>query len=329
MVRLAGELFGIEPTILPAEPRGRATKVLSLLPRRRRGGACLLICRSPSELDSLAQIDRWRSKYGRVIAWVFDSFWVESIPRFARVARHFDHLFVTEQEDLDRWRRAVHAPVDWLPWGSDVLGLGSLNPTRSIDLLRVGRQPEEWDDDIVSARACEARQLLFAGRPERLEDASENERALMNRFAETKFTLSFSNAVSPALYTHHSREYITARWTDAIAAGAIVAGIVPKSDTVRELLWPEATLELGTVAREAGLDVLERAKRAWTPARAQLNWSMALERLDWRWRFEKLRDALGIDAPALRADLAVLRQRIEDSRRKDTLPTTLYNFIEK
>jgi hypothetical protein len=320
MVRLAGRLLGAEPIILHPERVGRVAKVLALLPRRRSGGACLLICRSPSELASLSQIEAWRQRFGRVIAWVFDSFWVDHIPRFARLARHFDHVFVTEQEDLDRWRRRLRAPVDWLPWGSDVLGLGSFNPARSFDLVRVGRQPTEWEDDGVSARACQARGLVFGGRPEKRDDAEDNERLLMGHFADTKFTLSFSNAASPAAYTHHSREYITARWTDALASGAIVAGIAPRSDTARALLWPEATLELGSVALESGLDVLAPAVRAWTAARAHLNCSMALERLDWRWRFEKLSDALGVDAPALRADLAVMRRRIDDRRRQEENP---------
>lgn len=320
MVRLAGRLLGADPIILGAQPTGRVDKLLALLPRRRGGGACLLICRSPSELASLTQIDDWRQKYGRVIAWVFDSFWVEHIPRFARLARHFDHVFVTEQEDLGSWRRSLRAPVDWLPWGSDVLGLGSFSPARKLDLVRVGRQPPEWDDDAVSARACQSRGLVFGGRPEKRDDAGDNERLLMSCFADTKFTLSFSNAASPAAYTHHAREYITARWTDALASGAIVAGIAPRSETARALLWPQATLELDSVAREAGLYVLERAVRDWTPARAQLNWSMALERLDWRWRFERLRDALGVEAPALGAELAALRQRIDDHSPAGTKP---------
>ena len=58
-----------------------------------------------------------------MVAWVFDSFWTNYVPRFARMARVFDHLFVTEQEDMDTWRNMLRAPVEWLPWGSDALRL--------------------------------------------------------------------------------------------------------------------------------------------------------------------------------------------------------------
>lgn len=310
MVRLAAELLGSDLVLLEKPKAGRVSKLLGLAPRLRRGGPCLVICPSPPDMNALIEIEGWRTKYGRVIAWVFDSFWVDMIPRIARMSKHFDQVFVTEQEDLDGWRRALGVPVDWLPWGADVLRLGSANPARPYDLLRVGRQPPEWDDDAATAAAFEARGLRFHGRPPGHDDPAENERVLTAAFSEAKFTLSFSNSANPTLYTHPRRQYITARWTDALAAGAIVAGVPPRSPSVTALLWPEAMLDLASIERAAGLEVIAGAAKAWTPARAQYNWRMALERLDWRWRFEKLRDALGITAPRLDAELAEIRQRI-------------------
>jgi hypothetical protein len=313
MVRLAAELLDCKLTIVGKPELGPLSKVLALAPRGRSGDPGLVICRAPPEMSSIFAIEGWRRKYGRLVAWVFDSFWVDMAPRWVQFAKHFDQVFVTEQEDLDGWRRVLRGvPVEWLPWGSDVLRLGSPNPQRAVDLVRVGRQPPEWEDDAATAADAEARGLQFRGRPPGKDDPAENERVLMSAFSETKFTLSFSNAVNSTVYTHRAREYITARWTDALASGATVAGVPPRSPGVSALLWPEALLDLGGVGRAAGLEVVANAVRAWSPARAERNWRMALERLDWRWRFEKLRDALGVRAPRLDAELATLRQRLAE-----------------
>lgn len=172
-------------------------------------------------------VQNWRQNYGRIVAWVFDSFWPNWIPPWIRASRIFDHVFVTEREDLNTWRHMLRAPVDWLPWGSDVLNLGSSNPSRQLDLVRFGRQPKDWDDDQVNARACESLGLSFRGRPPSFKDATDNERGLMGMLSKTKFALAFSNRANPTMQTHPEREYITGRWTDALASGATVAGIPP------------------------------------------------------------------------------------------------------
>lgn len=128
--------------------------------------------------------------------------------------------------------------------------------------------------------------------------------------ASAKFTLSFSNRVSPAPYTHPTHEYLTARWTDALASGAIVAGVAPRCAATNELLWPEALLDLGTVDRRRGLEIIAEATSAWAPARAQLNYRRGLERFDWRWRFQQLARTVGITSGRLNAEVAELEAAI-------------------
>lgn len=310
MVRLAAELLDADLRILaPGAPR-LSRRISALITRSRQGKHdCLLIGVSPTDLECLLALDDWRRKFRKVIAWIFDSFWVDSIPRYARVTHHFDHVFVTEREDLRTWRRRMRAPVSWLPWGSDVLRLGSPNGNRTFDLLRIGRQPSAWDDDKVTERACRERNLSFHGRPESSPDASENEKLVMRIFSQSKFSLTFSNAVSPSIQTHPTREYITARWVDALAAGATVAGIPPRSESVTSLLWPEALLDIGTTEIQGGLDVIQDAIRRWSPQHAQFNYLRALDRLDWRWRFQTIAEALGCKPSPLQAELAALQDK--------------------
>jgi hypothetical protein len=306
MARLAAELLNAELVVLHPESITLIDKVKAILPRGDQGADCLLICPSPADLGRILQITNWRKKYRVLIAWVFDSFWTENIPRYARWTQIFDHIFVTEQEDLDTWRRMVRAPVEWLPWGSDVLRLGSDNPYRHVDLLRFGRQPLQWDDDSANESECNARGLIFQGRPPTLKDATENQGSLMSSLRSTKFALAFSNVVSPNPQTHPTREYLTGRWTDALAAGAIVAGIPPRSGSVSSLLWPEALLDLGTVNQSAGLEVVTSALREWTPARVRCNYMQSLARLDWRWRFKRIAETLSIRSNQLDKELADL-----------------------
>lgn len=316
MARLAAELFETELAVL--HPRSITTidKFSGFLPRGRKGLAGILICPDPTYLATVLSINNWRGRYGRLVAWVFDLFWLNHVHRFVRFGRIFDHVFVTEKEDLDDWRKTLHAPVDWLPWGSDVLRLGSDNSERCIDLLRFGRQPPHWEDDASTSLMCTSRQMKFQGRPPMLADASENERALMQMLSQAKFTLSFSNVIAPSTYTHPKRPYITGRWTDALSAGATVAGIPPCSELVRSLLWKDALLDVGTVDIAKGIAALADAVRDWTPHRATWNYLRSLEVLDWRWRFERLASALDVHSPTLDTELSLLRQAINDRRRR-------------
>jgi len=309
MARLAAKLLDGELVIIqPGTPSLTDKLSAVLFPRKRAAGSCLLICPAPADLSRILLVPHWRHSYRRIVAWVFDSFWTQWIPPSIRTSRIFDHVFVAEMEDLSTWRETLRAPIDWLPWGSDVLHLGSPNPLRQFDLLRFGRQPKNWDDDSANMRACESFGLSFHGRPQSLSDATDNERGLMKVLSKSKFALAFSNRVNPTMQTHPQREYITGRWTDALASGATVAGIPPRSDSVRALLWPEALLDLGTVDQAEGLTLIASAVREWAPGRAQLNYLKALETFDWRWRLKTLAEALQIHAPKLEAELSLLKR---------------------
>jgi hypothetical protein len=314
MARLAARLLNGELIVVkPGNPTLTDKLNGIVLPRKRSNQACLLICPSPADLGRILLVRDWRKTYGRIVAWVYDSFWTQWIPPWVRVSRVFDHVFVTEREDLNNWRQTLRAPVDWLPWGSDVLNFGSSNPVRQLDLVRFGRQPREWDDDLANARACESLGLTFHGRPPSFSDATENERGLMGMLSNTKFALAFSNRANPTMQTHPEREYITGRWTDALASGATVAGVPPRSETVQSLLWPEALLDLGTIDQADGLKVIASAVREWTPERAQLNYIRSLETLDWRWRFKTLAEALYTHSSDLDAELARLQNVIRSA----------------
>ena len=315
MAQLAAELLEAELIVLDGDKRiSKATHLASLAPRRRGSEACLVIAPDPRDLWAIVRLEHWLHGYGYVVAWIIDAFWDDRIPFAARKRGHFDHLFVTEQEVVDSWRAITGTPTSWLPFGSNVLDMGSDASDRPVDLQRFGRMPNTWDDDEAARASCAAAGLRFEGRPTYLPAALANQRAAMAQFARAKFTLCFTNRVSPASYTHPTREYLTGRWTDALASGATVAGVPPDCGSAHELLWPEATLDLGTVDRAEGISRVQKAVVEWHPALARLNHLRALERLDWRWRLREVATTMGISSPRLDVEFARLRDAIDAIR---------------
>jgi hypothetical protein len=316
MISLAGEMFDavIVKTDTTFEP-SRIDKVSSVLKPRMREKTgdeiCLLVCKGPSDLYALLDVEDWRKRFRYVAAWVIDSFWLDHIPKYFRLRNPFDRIFVTSLEDVERYEQLGLRSTTWLPWGSDVLRLGRGGTRREWDVTRVGRQPPEWDNDAEAGAAAGSLGIRYRGRPDSTGlTVLENQKLIMSAYAATKFILAFSNAVNRDPNNHPTREYLTGRWVDALSCGATVAGIAPRGPNTDRLLWPGATLELGSVRRAEGLQIIAAALRQWTPERAAANNALALQRLDWRWRFKEIADVFGLRPSRLILELESLDERI-------------------
>jgi hypothetical protein len=313
LARLAAELLEADLSILDASrDYSRAYVARSLLPRRHSGGPALVIAPQPAHLNAALSAVALRRGHDAVFGWVIDSFWLDRIPRVVRTG-HFDRIFITDAELVDAWASTTSTVTEWLPFGSDVLRRGSAAGDRDRDIQRVGRMPAPWDDDASNREAGAERGLRVGGRTPFFPDAESNQQCLMAAMAGAKFVLAFSNTAAPAEYTHPTHEYLTGRWTDALASGAVVAGIAPVCRATSDLLWPGALLELGTTDRDAGLAIIADAVREWTPQRACHNHRMALERLDWRWRLRTIADRFGLTTDTLSRELETVAQELSRS----------------
>ncbi len=253
------------------------------------------------------------SSFGRPAAlrvlWIVDSFWTEEVPQ--RLLRNFDRVVYMQTQDAAFYERVSNGRALCVPWGADVLDLGGAGAARAIDVLRMGRQPPDWEDDDRTSLAAQARGLTFHGRPPMDLPYAQ----LMEIYRRSRVVVAFSNLAAPARHTHPTKAYFTGRWTDALANGTTVAGLHPLEDRgVADLLWDGALLSLGRIDLEENLAEIERAARAWTPDVARHNHRMAMERLDWRWRLRDLAAWLGLTAPALDAELDRLAGRVESLR---------------
>ncbi|MEM9580713.1 MAG: hypothetical protein AAF891_08495 [Pseudomonadota bacterium] len=314
MVQVAARLMGAHVVSTGNAVASRpklAAEWLRPAPRGPAPGA-LYVARSPAEARAFLCLPDFRRPRRFRALWIIDSFRTEELPS-ARLLRCFDLVAYCQSYDADIYHARAGDRALLLPWGTDALGLGSAAAERRYDVLRLGRQPDAWDDDAKTAAACGARGLRFHGRPPYPGFAKMHQALMQEWYAQTKFVVAHSNLAAPARYTHANKEYITARWTDALAAGAVVAGMQPHSD-LGLLDWPEATLDFDTIDLEANLDQLAQAAARWSPQVALRNHLGALERLDWRWRLKTLCDRLQITAPALENELATLQDWIVQRR---------------
>ena len=124
-----------------------------------------------------------------------------------------------------------------------------------------------------------------------------NQQNVRSALLRTKFVLAFSNLVSPADYTHPTRDYVTGRWTDALGAGAIVAGVAPNA--ANQTLGPGRTIEIDPEDLSHGIKQIHEAIDHWSPLVPEQTHVHARTTLDWRWRIAEIARTLDITAPHL------------------------------
>ena len=284
----------------------KETKLLARLPRLKGGSKrCLVIASDPGQLYAISQRSFAFRRYGAIYGWVIDSFWDDRIPAVAKSST-YDRILVADVDDIQPWTAAGVKAPGVLPWGADVWSkfsdrLAALE-SKSTDLLRVGRQPAAYEDDEATAALAGELGLSFKGRPPFGANDRESAQHLQDSLNRAKFLLAFSTSVSPAPYTHPTKEYITGRWTDALASGVTVVGKVPNTTTVREILWDGATIDIDHADARTGLAQVADAVSRWTPAQGELQIRQALQHLDWRHRFVQLCEAMGEVPASLAAD---------------------------
>lgn len=306
LAQLVARCLDAELVRLPTRPRAdRVRRSLGLLPRRASSrGVCVVIAPQPAHLGSLITPRYLLSGFDQVAGWVIDSFLDERIPRLARDRGHFDRLFITDFELVPTWQAATGTTTECLPWGSNVLDQPAIGDHRPVDLLRVGRQPAAWDADNDTHDLCSRMGIQFGTAPPITGDAIASQHALTAAMRESKFTLAFTNLLSPANYTHKSHDYVTARWTESLASGAIVAGQPPRSESGRRLLWDEGTLEISATNVAEGLERVRAASREWQPEAASSVRQQALVSLDWRTRIRRMAESMDVSSTSLETELA-------------------------
>ncbi|PLA47315.1 GTPase [Micrococcus luteus] len=298
LVALTARVF--DARVISVDDRGevsRLRKVAAGLPRRkpRNERHLLVIAANPAMVAYAARAQLWLPGYTTTAAWVIDSFWTDRTPRLLRGRPHIDRLFITDPDLTVEWGTLTGGPVSVLPWGADTARFPDTDALRDVDVLRLGRQPAAWSDDEQTAADAARAGLRFAGRPPMSSDPAENQANVRAALMQARIVLAFSNLVSPAPYTHPTRDYLTGRWMDALAAGCLIAGTAPRAAAAT--LWDGATIEISPTDRSAAWPVLADAAASWTPNRARAQQRRARVSIDWRLRLRALCREMGWNEP--------------------------------
>lgn len=314
MGNLLGGYLGVDPIMVNAKASlSKLTKILGTLPRpSSQQKVAIVIASDPGQLNAIAQARYLARRYSAVYGWVIDSFWDDRIPRIAKSTSIYTKIFVTDPDDVQAWRHNGVKNVDLLPWGTDVWEnfeeRMTAASTKTTDLVRVGRQPTAWDNDKHTATLAESRSLSFEGRPGFGSSVDSSVQLLHEAFARAKAVLAFSVRVSPAPYTHPTKDYVTARWLDALAWGCLVVGKRPQSAGADVLLWEGATADITPDDAEQGMAEVAAALKSYSKDTAERHVRLALENLDWRHRFKELFKAIGHSSQQLDDELALMKQ---------------------
>ena len=241
LAHLVARLWQTEVTeIHPTRDHTMWRKLASMAPRLRGSKPPLLIIAAhPGDLLSLADVRVLLGRFSQVGAWIIDSFWDERIPRFARERHTIDRVWVTDAELVDHYAETMRVPCGWAPWGSDALDWPG-SAARDVDVLRLGRQPLAWDDDKANRHDLGAHGLTYQGRFPGADDGLVSQALVVEQVARAKVVLASSNLASPAGYTHPTRDYLTARFTDAVSGGAMIAGQFPTARAMARTPLPWA-----------------------------------------------------------------------------------------
>lgn len=275
----------------------------------------IIIVQAVSGIPDIATLSNLNTRFNRVVAWVFDSFFTEFLPNI-RLSRLVDHLFITSENDLAFYKSNTDVSVSLLRRGSDVRGLGGSNLEKDIDVLRIGRQPRCWESDEKNAATFAALNISYHGRPpDTIIARSPHAGLMLNYLQRAKFVLAHTNLLDDSVYTHPTKEYFTERWLDVFSCGGIVAGAPPKSDKLyNHTLWKGSLLELKNESYKEDTETIAEAVRNWQSKTADHNYNQALMLLDWRHRFKEMTDYFDVNIKKLNDSLHVIESLLITNR---------------
>ena len=288
-------------------------RVLYAVKSRRRNADkpdAILVAPTASDILNLCKLEGINSRFNRIVVWLIDSPHTEMIPRqnFAKIV---DHIFITSYVDLAEHQSRMGVSVSVLARGADVLGLGVNYHDKSIDVLRLGRQPLTWDDDERNESLFSSLNDRYVGRPPvTFHESNKHAGLMLNYLSKSKFVIAQSNLKDHSKHTHSTKEYFTERWLDSLACGAVVAGVAPTTDPFyQQHLWSGALLELYDDDVEKGVREISQALAHWDPSISSRNHHNSLIKLDWRHRFKGIADYFDVTLVELE------RSRVEISNR--------------
>jgi hypothetical protein len=264
----------------------------------------IAVCGTYWDLPYVNAIERWRDHCKISVCWI-DEMWAAEIPGYKywlHALSQFDYVFMGCSDSVSALSQATNRPCYWLPEGIDALRFSPFPdpPARVIDVYSIGRRYEGIHREML--KAAERGDLFYVH--DTVQNFANTEvydhqqhRNLFANMAKRSRYFVVAPAKMDVLYESRGQDdEIGYRYYEGAAAGTVMIGAAPDSESYRELFgWPEAVIQIQpdgsdvmAILRELGSDPERMA------AISRRNTKQALLRHDWAYRWNEMFRVAGI-----------------------------------
>lgn len=208
------------------------------------------------ELYALATVPDWK-QHCRVSACYINEVWETRLPEpyLLELLQQFDHIFLGTHGCVAEVQRRVGRPCSYLPLATDVVRFSPFPnpPQRSIDICNIGRRSADTHEAFI--RMAQARKIAYyydtfsapsnsRQRTFRVANPSEHRLLLGALLQRSRYYIANRARVNEPEHTGACEE-VSGRFYEGAAAGAVLLGVAPNTDSFREQFdWEDAVIPL-------------------------------------------------------------------------------------
>jgi len=281
---------------------------------------------NPFELFALNALSGWRKRSRFAACYICEALSPQMSVYLVEMLKDFDHIFIGINNSRDLIAEISGRPCSYLPMGVDALRFCPYpDPVvRSIDVCGIGRRSEVthaallamsqradffyyYDTILFRPVAHSGPKLTF-----RVKNHREHRMLYANLLKRSRyFIANRAWADSPE---ERGNDEISARFYEGAAAGAIMLGETPSTEEFRSQFgWADSVISMPFDAPRVADVIAELDADPARSARIRKDGIVnALLHHDWVYRFRKVLEAVGLEAPeGLLAREARLRELAE------------------
>jgi Glycosyl transferases group 1 len=281
----------------------------------------LVIVNTPWDLHTVGLIKGWREKCRHVVCYVTELF--EPDLKDWRILqepfRSFEHVFVSSEYCSSRLGNLIGRPVTYIPYGIDALKFCPYPdpPQRSIDVCSLGRRAPQVHNPLIQQSQHSNFFYYYdtiKNQSLKIDKYCEHRMKLISLLQRSRYSINYFAKFDEAATIGISQE-IGSRFYEGAAAGTIMLGMAPRSDTfARYFDWEDVVIKvdprdqniIATINElDAQPDRLEKIRRD--------NVVNSLLRHDWVYRWQKIMATINLEpSKAVRDRELRLQQLAQD-----------------
>lgn len=218
----------------------------------------LPVFNNPYEVFALRAIPDWRDRTNFAACFISE-IWQQFLPEYLlETLAQFDRIYLGVTQPIDAVARITGRPCEYLPLATDTLLFSPYpeEPPRAIDVCGIGRRSAVTHEALLAL--ARERGLFYyydtmrAGGPGvvnsqrqttfHVSNAAEHRLLLANLLKRSRYFIANRARANEPEVTRGVEE-IAGRFFEGAAAGAIVVGDPPRTETFRSLFdWPDVVI---------------------------------------------------------------------------------------